>query len=538
MRYDFLKDFPRRMKNVGLYAVLIQNIVMKTSWNKYHIDGSEEQINVVFSVLLFIMEKSLRDDSCTLDDIAMFLDDLNSASFHKPLSFDECKALGDYIVNGILSNDGRIMSFQGYDYGEEAYRSISIRYVMNKVVYIEGDVRRTSYMLTDDGYSLLLSTLEVENNLRFTIQEMIFRLHLEKQSYDKAAQDIRELFNQMRIQLKRIEAAMLHIRRNALNFSVAEYEEILNENMDMVLDTKQKFENYRELVEKRRAELEEIHYHIRKLDREDEEKLANLKVISGYLGRTIDEHQKILSGHFDLKELYTKELENLSVVSMVKRFSLRSELYEPILREPEALGRLDEFLFPLFNRDVEQVYNPAMAALPQRPARRRQEEDSREDIGFDEAAWEAEQEAARQKMRKDYVTCLTFLLERVLEYGAVTLEALEKETAEDEEQRKRLIPSVGVFKEVMVELIKHRILDIRLLKEEKSSSFSDSQAVFEVSPMVLELLEEMDGAEQVTHVLISRYGDKTVSFRNVPDGDGRWKELRCSNVRIEIIRHD
>lgn len=537
MRYDFLKDFPRRMKNVGLYAVLIQNIVMKTSWNKYHIDGSEEQINVVFSVLLFIMEKSLRDDSCTLDDIAMFLDDLNSASFHKPLSFDECKALGDYIVNGILSNDGRIMSFQGYDYGEEAYRSISIRYVMNKVVYIEGDVRRTSYMLTDDGYSLLLSTLEVENNLRFTIQEMIFRLHLEKQSYDKAAQDIRELFNQMRIQLKRIEAAMLHIRRNALNFSVAEYEEILNENMDMVLDTKQKFENYRELVEKRRAELEEIHYHIRKLDREDEEKLANLKVISGYLGRTIDEHQKILSGHFDLKELYTKELENLSVVSMVKRFSLRSELYEPILREPEALGRLDEFLFPLFNRDVEQVYNPAMAALPQRPARRRQEEDSREDIGFDEAAWEAEQEAARQKMRKDYVTCLTFLLERVLEYGAVTLEALEKETAEDEEQRKRLIPSVGVFKEVMVELIKHRILDIRLLKEEKSSSFSDSQAVFEVSPMVLELLEEMDGAEQVTHVLISRYGDKTVSFRNVPDGDGRWKELRCSNVRIEIIRH-
>ena len=94
MRYDFLKDFPKRMKNVGLYATLIQNIVDKTSWNKYYVTKNDERINIVFSVLLFIMEKSLKDDVCTLDDVAVYIDEINSSDYEKPLSFDECREMG------------------------------------------------------------------------------------------------------------------------------------------------------------------------------------------------------------------------------------------------------------------------------------------------------------------------------------------------------------------------------------------------------------------------------------------------------------
>ena len=31
MQYEFLKNFPRRMKNVGLYAVIVQNSSQKLS---------------------------------------------------------------------------------------------------------------------------------------------------------------------------------------------------------------------------------------------------------------------------------------------------------------------------------------------------------------------------------------------------------------------------------------------------------------------------------------------------------------------------
>lgn len=556
MRYDFLKDFPKRMKNVGLYATLIQNIVDKTSWNKYYVTKNDERINIVFSVLLFIMEKSLKDDVCTLDDVAIYIDEINSSDYEKPLSFDECREMADFIVNSVLSNDGKIMSFDGYDYEQKAYHIINIRYLMNKVVYIDGDVRRTSYTLTEEGYNLLLSTLEVEANLRFTIQEMIFRLHLEKQSYDKAAQDIRELFNQIRIQLRKIDAAMVSIRRNALNFSITQYEEITNENMDMVYDTKQKFENYRDLVEQRKAELLEIHFNVKKLSAEDEEKLANLKVISGYLGRTIDEHQKILTSHFNLKDLYAKEMDSLSVVSMVKRFSLRNEVYDKILDDPNALGNMSNLISPLFNQDVEGVYNPASAAGLQRTSRKKKEEDSIEDIEFDEELWEREKQARLKERRKKYEGCLTFILSRAVERGNVSLSEIQEEIVSDmenmddrikvpddvrEETQNQpakidvLIPTIDIFKEIMVELIKGRTLDLEALKKERRESFEDDSEVFEVNRMVLDIMEDIDPEERVNFIVISKHGESKVSFGNIMDEQGRLREIRCSDVKIEVF---
>ena len=540
MRYDFLKDFPKRMKNVGLYATLIQNIVDKTSFNKYFFIKNDERINIVFSVLLFIMEKSLMDDVCTLDDVAVFIDEINSADYEKPLVYDDCRDFADFIVNTVLSNDGRIMSFDGYDYEQKAYHIMNIRYIMNKVVYIDGDVRRTSYMLTEEGYNLLLSTLEVEANLRFTIQEMIFKLHLEKQSYDKAAQDIRELFNQIRIQLKKIDSAMMSIRRNALNYSISQYEEITNENMDMVYDTKLKFENYRELVEQRKAELIEIHFNVKKLSREDEEKLSNLKTISEYLGRTIDEHQKILTSHFNLKDLYSKEMDNLSVVSMVKRFSLRNEVYEKILDKPEALANMSYLISPLLNNDVFSVYDPKSAASFQRTIRKKNEENSTEDIEFDEELWKKEKEARIREIRKKYETCLTYILSRAVENGAVTLKDLADEIYSSETEEEidskisSLIPTIDVFKEVMVELIKVRVLNIEAFKKERRESFDDETEVLEVNGMVLDILDDIDRDEKIRSITISKDGESKVVFSNICDAQGIPKEIRCSNVIIEI----
>ncbi len=70
---DFLKDFPKRMKSVGRYAVLINNSLQKTTWKQYGIEGMEDQINMIFTVLLFLMEYSLREEDCTLDQIAEFI---------------------------------------------------------------------------------------------------------------------------------------------------------------------------------------------------------------------------------------------------------------------------------------------------------------------------------------------------------------------------------------------------------------------------------------------------------------------------------
>ena len=333
MQYEFLKNFPKRMKNVGLYGVLIQNSIQKTSWKQFGFLKFDEQMNLIFAVMLYIMEQSLREENCTMDDIGAYIDTINTRYLGKEISYDDCRKLGDFVVNVILSNEGRAMYFDGYDFEENDYHVMHISYVANRIVYLDQEVRRTSYYLTDDGYNLILSTLEIENNLKLTIHEMIFQMHLEKQSYDKAVDEIKNVFNLMRIQLQKIQEAMGKIRRNALNYSVKDYAEILLENLDTISDTKEKFQKYREL-------LRTLNKIVRMESFQDDfyrKPLEQMLELS-------DDAVRVLTQLKTTVQSYDSLMEKLEVdISVVEREKERiTELLEDYVREIHSnLGKID-----------------------------------------------------------------------------------------------------------------------------------------------------------------------------------------------------
>lgn len=543
MQYEFLKNFPKRMKNVGLYGVLIQNSIQKTSWKQFGFLKFDEQMNLIFAVMLYIMEQSLREENCTMDDIGAYIDTINTRYLGKEISYDDCRKLGDFVVNVILSNEGRAMYFDGYDFEENDYHVMHISYVANRIVYLDQEVRRTSYYLTDDGYNLILSTLEIENNMKLTIHEMIFQMHLEKQSYDKAVDEIKNVFNLMRIQLQKIQEAMGKIRRNALNYSVKDYEEILLENLDTISDTKEKFQKYRELVRSRVKKLEEENINVRRLGEKEEENLENLRIIESYLNRTIDEHQKILSSHFDLKALYTRELEALSQMSLIRRFSMRNDFYDKVLENPSALGNLDYFLRPLFNREPDKVYNLNKALLYQKPSVRNEDEDTEEMLDFDEDAYLKEQEEKRRQKLKRYESSLGFLLGQASEKGEISLSDIWKNIQENEknaeEMQQQLIPDVEIFKEIMVELIRNKEINMEALKKERSEFIQDQTADFQLNEMLLQLSEERFSDKKIGKIEVYRIEDgSTVTFDNVLSENGVKKSIRCSNILIRIMRNE
>lgn len=543
MQYEFLKNFPKRMKNVGLYGVLIQNSIQKTSWKQFGFLKFDEQMNLIFAVMLYIMEQSLREENCTMDDIGAYIDTINTRYLGKEISYDDCRKLGDFVVNVILSNEGRAMYFDGYDFEENDYHVMHISYVANRIVYLDQEVRRTSYYLTDDGYNLILSTLEIENNMKLTIHEMIFQMHLEKQSYDKAVDEIKNVFNLMRIQLQKIQEAMGKIRRNALNYSVKDYEEILLENLDTISDTKEKFQKYRELVRSRVKKLEEENINVRRLGEKEEENLENLRIIESYLNRTIDEHQKILSNHFDLKALYTRELEALSQMSLIRRFSMRNDFYDKVLENPSALGNLDYFLRPLFNREPDKVYNLNKALLYQKPSVRNEDEDTEEMLDFDEDAYLKEQEEKRRQKLKRYESSLGFLLGQASEKGEISLSDIWKNIQENEknaeEMQQQLIPDVEIFKEIMVELIRNKEINMEALKKERSEFIQDQTADFQLNEMLLQLSEERFSDKKIGKIEVYRIEDgSTVTFDNVLSENGVKKSIRCSNILIRIMRNE
>lgn len=543
MQYEFLKNFPKRMKNVGLYGVLIQNSIQKTSWKQFGFLKFDEQMNLIFAVMLYIMEQSLREENCTMDDIGAYIDTINTRYLGKEISYDDCRKLGDFVVNVILSNEGRAMYFDGYDFEENDYHVMHISYVANRIVYLDQEVRRTSYYLTDDGYNLILSTLEIENNMKLTIHEMIFQMHLEKQSYDKAVDEIKNVFNLMRIQLQKIQEAMGKIRRNALNYSVKDYEEILLENLDTISDTKEKFQKYRELVRSRVKKLEEENINVRRLGEKEEENLENLRIIESYLNRTIDEHQKILSSHFDLKALYTRELEALSQMSLIRRFSMRNDFYDKVLENSSALGNLDYFLRPLFNREPDKVYNLNKALLYQKPSVRNEDEDTEEMLDFDEDTYLKEQEEKRRQKLKRYESSLGFLLEQASEKGEISLSDIWKNIQENEkdteEMQQQLIPNVEIFKEIMVELIRNKEINMEALKKERSEFIQDQTADFQLNEMLLQLSEERFSDKKIGKIEVYRIEDgSTVTFDNVLSENGVKKSIRCSNILIRIMRNE
>ena len=504
MQYDFLKAFPKRMKSVGLYALLFLNSGGKAIWKQFGFEEFHEQLNMDFTVLLFIMEQSLKEEACTIDDISTFIDSVNAQYFRKPMTFEDCHELGDFIVNNVLSNEGRPMYFRAYDFEEMTWQPVHISYVANRIIYIDQEVRRTSYYLTDDGYNLLLGTLEIENNMKLTVQEIIFKMHLEKQSYDKALDDIKGVFNLMRIQIQKISEEMNRIRRNVLDYNVGDYEKLQGEDLATISETREKFRGYRETVQARVRELEEAQIDVHSLDAEEE------------------------------KALYSSELEKIAEMALVQRFNLRTELFDKLLENPSAVERLHLFFQPLFNRDPDRIFNLNRALEPQNTLTAEEDQDSSEDIDFDEETWKKEQERLRKEKLQKYEHSMTSIIGMVMEQKTVSLAEICSSFSDPERQQK-LIPDINVFKEIMVELLRVKTIDLAALRKERMEFIQEESNDFRLNDMLLKILDSHPEWKTETYLKVERIpGAAPVIFENISDEYGHKRKIRCSDVVFHI----
>ena len=530
MQFDFLKGFTKRMKHVGLYSLLIANNWRKGTWKECGFSEEDEQLNLDFAVMLYIMENSLRDMPCTIDEIAVFIDDLNATYFRKDLSHEQCHLLADLIVNTVLSRDGEMMHFSGYDFEQSGVRQIPISYVENRILDPDSDNARVAYSLTEDGYSLLLGTLEVENNMKLSVQEMIFRMHMERQNYDQALEDIKNIFNLMHIQLQKNREAMQRIRANVLSYSAEEYNVLLHENLDTISETNNKFKNYREHVKNRRLEIERSNINVHALSREDLESIENLRKIETYLSRTIDEHQHILMIHMDVQEAYGTELERIRELAMIQRFSLKSEIYDLILKKPEALLQFHRFLAPLLLRNPEKTLNLNRMFLPQQQRLDSDQSTEEEILDFDEESWAEEQERLRQEKMTRYYESIEALLSLLTEKGSMSLEDVKAHADSDPEFRRRFAPSVEVLREVFVELVRFSTFDLPALRVEQRERLSDDLSDFAPVRILLSVLDAHPEWTLTTLDIEKRPKMPPVLFEHIPDAYGNFKSVRCSNV--------
>lgn len=525
---DFLKDFEKRMRCVGRYSVLCSNSFDKKMWKDYGIDSHDMQMTMIFTLLLYIMEYSLKEEDCTIDDIAMFLEDVNYEYFDRSFNFDESKELARFMVEDVLGNSGNSMYFKTFDYDTRQYRDINIRYIDNKVVYQDGGVKRTSYYLTDGGYNMVLATMELENNLKLTIHEMLFKLHLEKADYNKAVDDIKNVFGQLRKQSQKIEEAVHSIKRNALSYSIEDYKQIIEDNIATVVDTREKFNIHRQFIDEKIKEFEEKEMSEEEFTFKEKENLNNLRIIGGYLNRTLDEHQKIFAQHFDLKKLYEYELENYSNMTLVQRFPFRSAVYDVVLKDARLLENIDKIFNPLLIGHMNKIFNPEKMLEYQKRLKKSETDDEDIELDFDEDKYNREKEQRRQERLEKYAESIRKILDKLLESTYITLRSLSEESSEEE--KKKLIPTAEIFREIVIEFLTEGVIDIDELRKEQTDYLMDTSEGFVLNEMLLKIIEDKQYRRISKIYIYPIEGEDYVHFRNVTDESGNIKNFKCSNI--------
>ena len=110
---------------------------------------------------------------------------------------------------------------------------------------------------------------------------------------------------------------------------------------------------------------------------------------------------------------------------------------------------------------------------------------------------------------------------------------------QDDKARETCIPSIDVFKEIMVELIKNREICIETLRKEKSEFITEQASDFQLNDMLLSLTENSTGngrdRRKIRKIFTERTKDgSVVSFAHIQDDFGNERTIRCTNVMIRI----
>jgi hypothetical protein len=194
---------------------------------------------------------------------------------------------------------------------------------------------------------------------------------------------------------------------------------------------------------------------------------------------------------------------------------------------------MDIFLRPLFHQEPSKIYNLNKSMELQRPIRKKKTEETEEVIEFGDKEWQEEMlERQRLKLQK-YEKSLAFIIDKALDSDKGNISLLE--LSKSEENLSDLIPNVDIFKEIMVELIKSRNININDLRKEKSEYITEQTYDFQLNEMLLKLADENEKRRAIIDISIVRLEDtKPVEFKDIPDEKGEYKIIKCSNVLITV----
>ena len=344
--YDFLDKFENRMEWIG-----IANSIINRKGKNTAIEGlfnDNELTNMIVSILLFIMEKTLEENNeCEIYHIETFLGDLINNYYSDQLTRQQIRETADYIVKDILQNNGARYTYLVKNYTKGTSEEVTIRLITDKIVE-ENSNRKIVYMLTNQGYDFLFRMREVDEEIQLTIEQLKLKEYIKRKKFSNAVRQSIELITYVRQKKKDVENFILSIRQNIHNVEIDKYETLIKSTYAMLTDEYETMTDIQKMIyqadEKIKEEFEQ--------NKVFEEKLAKAKMeiqeIHHNIGVVITEQRDLILNRHSLTDLYMDTIKKSFEFSFEKRYDFEDTILSNLERCSNVLDDCFRLVRPLF----------------------------------------------------------------------------------------------------------------------------------------------------------------------------------------------
>lgn len=515
--YQFLENFHLRMEQVAIHQFLNEKASIREGL-RLNAFTESEALNLYMELLCFIMEKSLLEQSCTLEDMEAFVVYIlnkENDNIDRKEAIDY-EGLTRYLVRDALQNKGKPYYFDTYNFKEKKLIQIHVRLIEDKILQIDHqDV--FSYHLTSQGYEFLFGTLEVEESLQMSFEQLKLQYAIKKRNFSSARDSADNLFTLNRKQIQKIREYIVQIKEDIGVFSTLDYQETYASTFETLNEQKEKHEELYGLISRTKEQ-----YTIQYLGKEHHEKmeedLTNIDYIKNRLQQLVGEQLKLFGEQQTLGQVYDEAISNVLYIGFENRLNIEKTILEPFERDVMALDGMTKLLRPLMKPQLGNRFNFAKAYANQKI------ESENEQIQDDGYYLEKGEDEFIEKVKEriDYIQeCYKDIVKQLLNKISKSNQyRIKLSEIYDGNQ------DIELLRNVLVQLHSDGVFDLKALGKDSLEHIYEPGEDFDLGYSYVKCLSEESHLSRISWLECSRVQGETIVLINDKDK----KYLKCHEL--------
>lgn len=535
--YEFLEGFQRRMPLVAVVDSLVNRRKRKAELEDPI--GDKKFENLIFSVLVFIMERTLTEDvDCDIRNIARYIREILAQYYDYPVDDERSVEITEYIVKTILQFDGSATYYPVLNYETGQWEDIRIKIIDEKILDSNKGYASV-YYLTDQGYDFLFRTKEVDSELSFSVEEFKLRELIKRKNYKKALNQSNNLVQMVRQKKRDLEQFIQAAKENILDVDIGKFDDLVDSTFKLLSDEYEMLGAIQDMVKLSEKRLREEFSLSGKLMEDMKKAQKELFLINQNLGSARKEQSELINKREGSYKILITTIEDTFRYVFEKRYDFEKEIMKKMEKSTvEETKFLWKIFNPLFTVNPSRNINLMLAYSPQGIIAERGEE-VETGIEFVLLSEDVEKVEA-EKVNGIYIAIMESLAEAaLLSDGEITFEAYIRQLMEDEKSFLALTEDNLLFI-TLLKLYEMETIDVRAWRDSSESILINMTDEFNIDYLLYRLQEESKVYGRMDSISFTKIPEETFTFK-APGRKDEYsfsKKVEVDNIRIKVVMNN